>query len=199
MPGWSKLAGVWLLAATVAVALSWGAVAKVRTDVLRAPLNIPSTYGEVAVAAEPPSGEAGGVTVVRVDPEVIETDTTSTTVDGTDGGGSPTTSTPPAGGSTTTSTTTSPSQSTTTTSVIPVETETSIHQLVGGVVTISYSPGVVVFVSAVPQPGYSAEASETGPEKVRVRFKSETHTSDFRAEWKNGELTITKKESGEDD
>lgn len=198
MPDWSKLAAVWLLAATVAVGLSWGAVAKVRTEVLPALLNIPSTYGEVAVADEPPSGETVGMSVARVDPEVVETDTTSTTVDITDSGSSSTTSTAPAGGSAT-SATASPPQSATTTSVISVETQTSNHQLAGGVVTVSYSPGVVMFVSAVPQPGYSAEASETGPEKVRVRFESEIHTSDFRAEWKSGELTIKQNESGEDD
>lgn len=78
------------------------------------------------------------MTVARVAPELVETDTTSTTVDVTDSGSSSTTSTVPAAGSAT-STTASPPQSTTTTSVISVETQTSNHRLVGGVVTISYS------------------------------------------------------------
>ena len=65
--------------------------------------------------------------------------------------------------------------------------------------TISYSPGIVNFVSAIPQPNYSTEREETGPEKVRVRFESEAHTSDFRAEWEGGELKIVKNETGEEE
>ncbi|MDH5372580.1 MAG: hypothetical protein OEX97_06520 [Acidimicrobiia bacterium] len=69
--------------------------------------------------------------------------------------------------------------------------------MVGGVVTISYSPGVVTFISAIPQPGFSADLSDKGPDEVRVRFESATHTSDFRAEWDGNELKITKNESGD--
>jgi hypothetical protein len=68
---------------------------------------------------------------------------------------------------------------------------------VGGVVTISYSPGVVLFESAIPQPGYSTDPRETGPGEVRVRFESGNHTSDFRAEWKDGELEVTRNETGQ--
>ena len=66
----------------------------------------------------------------------------------------------------------------------------------GGVVTISHSPGVVNFVSAIPQPGFSTETRETGPEEVRIRFAGDSHTSDFRAEWKSGELEISIDETG---
>jgi hypothetical protein len=65
-------------------------------------------------------------------------------------------------------------------------------------VTISHSPGVVTFVTAIPQPGYSTDLRETGPERVRVRFETENHTSDFRAEWEGNELKITQNETGED-
>jgi hypothetical protein len=77
--------------------------------------------------------------------------------------------------------------------------QTSSYSLVGGVVTISYSPGVVNFVSAIPQPGYSTEQRETGPTEVRIRFESDDHTSDFRARWQDGELEITENETGDDD
>ena len=64
--------------------------------------------------------------------------------------------------------------------------------------TISHTPGMVTFVTAIPQPGFSTELRDTGPERVRVRFESETHTSDFRAEWEGSELKITQNETGED-
>lgn len=64
---------------------------------------------------------------------------------------------------------------------------------------ISHSPGVVNFVSAVPVPGYSTDLSDAGPDRVRVRFESESGASDFRAEWKSGELQIVMNETGEDD
>jgi hypothetical protein len=70
--------------------------------------------------------------------------------------------------------------------------------LIGGTVTISQSPGVVTFATAIPQPGFSTEIRETGPDRVRVRFDGETHTSDFRAEWEGSELKITQNETGED-
>jgi hypothetical protein len=57
----------------------------------------------------------------------------------------------------------------------------------------------VNFISAVPQPGYSADLSDAGPDRVRVRFEGETGASDFRAEWKSGELQIVMNETGEDD
>jgi hypothetical protein len=92
--------------------------------------------------------------------------------------------------------------STTSTTAAPPTTSTTApakngsYQLTGGTVTISYSPGVVNFVTAIPQAGYSTDVRETGPDRVRVRFESDTHTSDFRAEWEGGELKITKSESG---
>jgi len=75
--------------------------------------------------------------------------------------------------------------------------QTTSYTLVGGVVTIRSSPGVVDFISAVPQAGFSTELRETGPDQVRIRFESAAHNSDFRAEWQGGELKITKNESVE--
>jgi len=65
-------------------------------------------------------------------------------------------------------------------------------------VTISYTPGVVTFVSAIPQSGYSTEIEESGPSRVRVHFESDSHTSEFRAEWEGAELAITKSEEDQD-
>lgn len=65
--------------------------------------------------------------------------------------------------------------------------------------TISYSPGIVNFVSAIPQAGFSTDRRETGPDEVRIRFESDDHTSDFRARWQGGELEVTKNETGDED
>lgn len=186
MPNWMKLTGAWLLGAFVAIAFSWGAVAQVRNRVIEPSIEIPAT----AVAA--PGGITGATaatttTVIRVEPEIADTTTasTSTTVQQDE----TTTTTPPV-------TTTSQPLATTTTN--PPETETSSYQLVGGVVTISHSSGVVGFVSAIPQPGFTTDLDETGPKSVRVKFVGDTHTSEFRAEWEEGELEITRNE-GDDD
>jgi hypothetical protein len=38
----------------------------------------------------------------------------------------------------------------------------------------------VSLVAASPQPGYSMEVDETGPSRVRVRFRSDAGESDVR-------------------
>jgi hypothetical protein len=183
-----KLTGAWLLGAFVAIAFSWGAVAQVRNRVIEPSIEIPATV----VAA--PGGNTGtpattSTTVIRVEPDIDDGATASTS-----------TTAQPAETTTTTQpvTTTSQPMPTTTTTTSPAETKTSSYQLVGGVVTISHSPGVVVFVSAIPQPGFTTNLEETGPKSVRVRFEGEAHTSEFRAEWEDGELDITRNE-GDDD
>ena len=218
MLSWIKLFSGWAVAAIIAVAFSWGAVAQVRNRVIQPSIEIPTT-----VALQPASTVTTSTItdslppVIRVEPEIVD-DTTTTSVTQPDSG---TTSTeaPPAttesGTGTATTTTTAPATTTTTTppstttqppatttstttTLPPSETAASSYQLTGGVVTISHSPGVVTFVTAIPQPGFSTDPRETGPDRVRVRFESDTHTSDFRAEWEGGELRITQNETGDD-
>jgi hypothetical protein len=213
-----KLSGGWALAAIIAVAFSWGAVAQVRNRVIQPSIEIPTTVAlqpESIVTTSTITGSSPPV--IRVEPEIVD-DTTTTTVT-QPAGGTPSTEAPPATtepetapptttttAPATTTTTTPPSGTTqppatttsTTTTVPPSETATSSYQLTGGVVTISHSPGVVTFVTAIPQPGFSTDPRETGPDRVRVRFESDTHTSDFRAEWEGGELKITQNETGDD-
>lgn len=226
MPKWTRFALGWALAALLAVALSWGAVAQVRNRVIQPSTPIPTTG---LAAADVGANTNPDPTVIRLEPEVdgsIEvtgpasaTDQTTSTLapapPSTDGsassssGDSGTTSTTnattttaaPATSSTSSTTTTTAAPATTattTTTAAPVTAQTSSYQLLGGVVTISYSPDVVNFVSAFPQSGYSTDIREYGPEEVRVRFESGDHTSDFRARWENGELQITKNETGDD-
>ena len=56
--------------------------------------------------------------------------------------------------------------------------------------TISASPGVVSFVSAIPQAGFTTELRDTGPDRVRVRFVGATTIFEFEARWDDGELDI---------
>jgi hypothetical protein len=208
MTGSIKLVGGWLLAAVVAVAFSWGAVAQVRNRVIQPSIEIPPT--QVAATGPTTTTSTADPTVIRVEPEVVaaepeDSDTPgmtttqpqSTTTSMTPTTAATTATAAPTTTTTTTTTTTAPPQTTTTTTAAPIQ--TSSYQLTGGVVTISYSPGVVSFVSAIPQPGFGTDARETGPERVRIRFESDTHTSDFRAEWEGSELKITQNETGGDD
>jgi hypothetical protein len=57
---------------------------------------------------------------------------------------------------------------------------------------------VVSFISAIPQPGFSTELEEDGPDQVRVKFESDSHSSEFRARWEGGELRVTAQEEAED-
>jgi hypothetical protein len=219
MPSWIKLAGGWAVAAMVALAFSWGAVSQVRNRVIQPSIEIPTTVvaGAATIAPEP-IPTTSSPTVIRVEPEVVDdtvttvtepgvetTSTTETTPTTTSQSGGGTTTTQPSSTTTTTSPTTTTTRpptttttSTTTTTAAPPETQTSSYQLNGGTVTISHSPGVVTFVTAIPQPGFSTDLRETGPERVRVRLESKTHTSDFRAEWEGSELKITQNETGDD-
>lgn len=81
---------------------------------------------------------------------------------------------------------------------MPAPTQTTSYQLTGGVVTISHSPGVVNFVSAIPAAGFDTEIKATGPNKVEVEFESDTHTSEFKAQWEGGVLDVSKDEEPRD-
>ena len=216
MPNWIKLAGGWAVAAIVAVAFSWGAVSQVRNRVIQPSIEIPTTVvAGVAPSAPPSTTSTSAPSVIRVEPELVEDTVTAVTETGTQttsttetpptttlqsGGATTTTQAPPTTSTVAPTTTTSqpPATTTTTTTAAPPETQTSSYQLIGGSVTISHAPGLVTFVTAIPQPGFSTDLRETGPDRVRVRFESETHTSDFRAEWEASELKITQNETGED-
>jgi len=217
MPNWTKLAAGWAFAALIAIAFSWGAVSQVRNRVIQPTIEIPTTAVIAASISEPDAGPAISTTaprVIRLEPEVVEDGTTTSTT-AANGAGTPgnntttsttTTTSPPPGATSTTgppttsTTTTLPpaaTTTTTTTTTIPLQTETATYDLVGGVVTISFSPGVVNWVSSFPHGGYSTEVKHAGPNEVRVRFESDDHTSDFRAEWEGGELKITLDETGQ--
>ena len=200
MPSWSKLVAGWAVAALIALAFAWGAVAQVRSSVIQPTMEIPPTVVAAVAASDQAEASTTTIPLIRVEPEPGDdsASTSTTTLDT-----SVTSTTHAASGSTTTTTTvasqtTSTTTPSTTTTAALDRTETSTHTLVGGQVRISHSPGVVNFISAIPQPGFSTELEEDGPEQVRVKFESGSHSSEFRARWEDGELRITSNEEEED-
>ncbi|MDQ3782911.1 MAG: hypothetical protein M3349_08260 [Actinomycetota bacterium] len=69
-----------------------------------------------------------------------------------------------------------------TTSTTAAPTQEATYNLIGGWVRIAYGPGIVELVSAAPNPGFSIEVKETGPDRVEVEFESDDHESEFRAD-----------------
>ncbi len=223
MPNWTKLAAGWALAAVAAVALSWGAVAQVRNSVIQPSTPIPGTLAAgstttVGASPEPTiihlevnSGSAGTTASVvpadqtpagdpaagQADPTQLPPGATTSSSPSNQAATTTTTASPTSAASTSTTTTIPATTTTTTAPTVPVATQTSSYQLIGGVVTISYSPGTVTFVSAIPQAGYGTEIKDSGPERVRVEFRADNHTSVFRAEWNGDRLEISKDENGE--
>lgn len=207
---WIKLIGGWALALLLALALSWGAVSIVRGSVIESTGTIPQSVPDS-------NGSTDGFTIAGsssvADPEFVATSSSaagaadessttsigaaSTTADGssttsTTSPSSTTSTTTPGTSSTSTTSTTTPDSSTSTTSTtVAQQLIRKTYQLAGGTVTIDYAPGVVHFVAAVPKAGYSADAEEMGPSRVRVEFEASEATSKFRAEWVAGSLSIT--------
>ncbi len=53
----------------------------------------------------------------------------------------------------------------------------------GGTVAVRYEDGKVSLVWARPNPGFTMEVKEDGPEEVEVRFESEAHETRIKAWW----------------
>ncbi len=202
MPKWVKFAGMWIVSATIAVGLSWVAVSQVRDRVVEPNRVVPSTVASESVVPTTveieqttvPVASSGSTTAQATPGTAFGASTTVATRGGT------TTSTRPASGSTQATTTSTTTATTTTTIAPPVVAPpsgaTSTHNVAGGTVTIrATSPDRVDFVSAIPKSGFTTELRESGPERVRVRFRSGEQTSEFEAEWDNGQLQISLDES----
>jgi len=201
----------WLAATTLAVLVATMAVASVSNSVTEppSPLGAPTT-----AVAEVTTSTAGL-------PTAVPQSTTTT------GAPRPQTSTLPDGGdtpSTTTSstTTTTPRATTTTSAPAPTTTlaptttttttappttttsttdpgEVSSHAMVGGTTTIRVDADGVRLVAAVPNAGFQVEIKETGPDEVKVEYKSNDHISKFEVSWEDGELEFDLEEEPRDD
>ena len=154
-----------------------------------------ATVVALAIAANAVGSVRGQVTDVPAlpasGPVSLPAETTTSTATTTS-----TTQAPGATTSTTEATTTTSSTTTSTTLAPPAVTR---YRLQGGEVTISALEPDVLLVAAVPFAGFSVEAEDSGPDKVRVSFESEHHESSFRAEWEGGELVVDIEEEPEGD
>jgi hypothetical protein len=126
--------------------------------------------------------------------------TTSTTA------GTTTTAAPAGPGTSTTRVTAPPSPSTTTptaapapapttsTTVAPDPGEVKTFNGEGGSVSIRFRSTSVELVVATPSAGYRVEVEDSGPARVRVRFRSDDHET--RIEARAGSTTATVSENG---
>ena len=82
-----------------------------------------------------------------------------------------------------------------------METENRTYWLTGGWVIIRIGPGTVDLISSFAEEGFAAKVKDEGPEKVKVTFTSNTHKSEFKAEFDDGEFEFEIEEEpiGDDD
>ncbi len=64
---------------------------------------------------------------------------------------------------------------------------------------LSFGNGEVWVVSAVPRPGFTYDGEHVGPEEVEVKFKSNDHESELKAQVKDGELRVEVEEEPHDE
>lgn len=64
---------------------------------------------------------------------------------------------------------------------------------------ISYGGGVVTLDGAGPNPGFTMNIDDSGPNEVDVDFRNDEHRSDFNAEWEDGRLEVDTDEEAEGD
>jgi hypothetical protein len=61
---------------------------------------------------------------------------------------------------------------------------------VGGTVTVRVSEGSIVYLSAVPAPGFVVEVDDPGPPRVRVELISVATRVEVRVRWRDGEAEV---------
>lgn len=83
--------------------------------------------------------------------------------------------------------TTSPSPtSSPTSSPAPAASELRSYSVVGGSVTLRFSPGKVEVVSVQPNPGFSVDIEGDGTAEASVKLESEDHESRVKGWWEAG-------------
>lgn len=73
-----------------------------------------------------------------------------------------------------------------TSSPTPAESELRSYSVVGGSVTLRFSPGNVQVVSVSPNPGFTVDIEGDGTAEVSVKLESETHESRVKGWWEAG-------------
>jgi hypothetical protein len=154
---------LWLLAGAAAATVAWLGVSSV-SDELAGSSSHPDPLSDEEIRAE--LAEAASTTT-SAPPTSVTIPTTTTTTRGT----TPTSAPPPA----------------TTTSAPPsVAATTRSYDLVGGTVTLRFSPSGVSVVVATPAPGFSVELGSTHGTGKQVEFEGEGHKSEVEGWWDGG-------------
>ncbi len=160
-----RLVGAWLAALTVATTLAWQIVGAADDRVSErsgAPLNI----------------AAPTFTTSLSDPSTSPPPPpTSTTVPGSSTSSSPSPTSTPSGTSSSITT--------------PGTPETVVIPTVGGTVTVRVVADDVIYLSAVPHPGFAVEVKEAGPPRVRVELVSVATAVEVRVRWRDQHLDIS--------
>lgn len=184
------LGGGWALATAAAVAVAVQGVGFVGREVTD---RRPAALSVEDVRAALRDGEPGG-------PTATSTTTSSSTTVVTGGPAGPTTTVArPAtgtrapsgsgvasGGSGSTGSGTSGGSSGTGTPSPAPSSTTRTYTLVGGSASVRFEPGKVTVLWATPNSGYEVDVETYAPDRVEVRFRSQTHESELTAWWDGG-------------
>jgi hypothetical protein len=185
----------WVVVTALSATVAAGAVGSVRDAVTDRPtplatlavpestLGAPTSLGTTVAPTQTSTSTTSAPSTAAHSTTTVTPSTTTPTA--------PSTSSPP---STAPSTTVPP-----TTAPPTAQLETATYELIGGWVRIRYGGGDVFFVDAGAASGFNVEVRDTGPEEVEVRFRSADHESNFKAEYENGKLDISREEEGDDD
>ncbi len=182
------IAAAWLAATLVAVLIAAAAVGSVRSEVVDAPTALATLAIPASVTTTTPVLEESTITPTSFEPE----ETTTTTSSATDVVDTTTTATyadASTGSTVTTTSTAAPPEVTTTTAGY-----TKTYDTDAGSVRILVSGESVTFAGATPQPGWTVELKEGGPEEVKVHFErneDEEEEIEFKAKFEDGELKVT--------
>lgn len=182
------LALTWVAGTALAVALAWGAVGFVSSEVTNRRA-APISNDEVAAALASPSQASTTTSAVAPFPGPTTVPvgagaatSTSPAPTGTvratlPSGSTKTTTTAPAAAPSTTPASAPTTLAPATTTVIPST---------GGQVAVRYEAGRVELLWAQPQAGFQADVDDDGPGQVDVRFETDTHESRVRAFFRDG-------------
>jgi hypothetical protein len=156
---------LWLLAGAAATTVAWLGVSSVSDELAGSSSHPDPLTGEeirAEVAAAPSTTTSAPTTTTPIP-------VTSTTTSGT----TPSTGVP---GTTSTTTTVSP----------PAAATTRSYDLIGGTVTLRFSPSGVSVVVATPSPGFSVEIGDSHDTGKKVEFEGEDHKSRVEGWWDGG-------------
>jgi hypothetical protein len=182
---------VWLAVTTTAVFVAVAAVGSVRDQVTETPTAmVPTTTIDTSLADPALPVTEPGSEPPTLAPTITPTFTTTTVVGSSTTLPDVSTTTTPSPAPTTTTTTppttTPPTTTPPTTTTGPPATEIRSYELIGGSVTVEVGPNTVRLAGASPKAGFSMDVENSGPEKVEVEFKSESHESHFSGRFEDG-------------